>query len=157
MPCIARIRSKTPEDINELLHDLDLQDVLALNLSRAVQVCVDIAVHILSELKQPPPETMDKAFDMLAEDGFLDVALAQESVGFRNLAVQNYDAINWMIVYTIATKHLADFEAFEKNSDQAIFRWRVTRAHLPNQTHFALNSHGRHRLRFVIRAQSAPG
>ncbi|MFG3502399.1 DUF86 domain-containing protein [Pseudomonas sp. NPDC047963] len=117
MRCLERIRSKTPEDVNELLHDLDLQDVLVLNLSRAVQVCVDIAVHILSELKQPPPETMGKAFDMLAEEGFLNVELAQrlkKSVGFRNLAVHNYDAINWVIVYTIATKHLADFEAFAK-------------------------------------------
>ena len=61
MRCLERIRSKTPEDVNELLHDLDLQDVLVLNLSRAVQICVDIAVHILSELKQPPPETMGKA------------------------------------------------------------------------------------------------
>jgi len=115
--CLERVRSKTPEDIDDLLHDLDLQDVLVLNLSRAVQVCVDIAVHILSERKQPPPETMGKAFDLLAQDGFLDAPLAQrlkKSVGFRNLAVHNYDAINWVIVHTIATKHLADFEAFAR-------------------------------------------
>ncbi|MGE6531807.1 type VII toxin-antitoxin system HepT family RNase toxin [Pseudomonas sp. NPDC077382] len=124
MRCIARIRSKTPADINELLHDLDLQDVLVLNLSRAVQVCVDIAVHILSELKQPPPETIDKAFDMLAEEGFMNVALAQRlkrSVGFRNLAVHNFDVINSVIVYTIATKHLADFEAFAKTVIEQCF------------------------------------
>lgn len=115
--CLERVRSKTPQDIDDLLHDLDLQDVLVLNLSRAVQVCVDIAVHILSERKQPPPETMGKAFDLLAQDGFLDDALAQrlkKSVGFRDLAVHNYDAINWVIVHTIATKHLADFEVFAK-------------------------------------------
>jgi len=100
------VRSKTPKDIDDLLHDLDLQDVLVLNLSRAVQVCVDIAVHILSERKQPPPQTMGKAFDLLAQDGFLDDALAQrlkKSVGFRNLAVRNYDAINWVIAHAIAT------------------------------------------------------
>lgn len=115
--CLERVRSKTPEDVDDLLHDLDLQDILVLNLSRAVQVCVDIAVHILSERKQPPAETMGKAFDLLAQDGFLNDALAQrlkKSVGFRNLAVHNYDAINWVIVHTIATKHLVDFEAFAK-------------------------------------------
>lgn len=114
---LERVRSKTPKDIDDLLHDLDLQDVLVLNLSRAVQVCVDIAAHILTERKQPPPETMGKAFDLLAQDGFLDDALAQrlkKSVGFRNLAVHNYDAINWVIVHAIATKHLADFEDFAK-------------------------------------------
>lgn len=115
--CLERVRSKTPKDVDDLLHDLDLQDILVLNLSRAVQVCVDIAVHILSERKQPPAETMGKAFDLLAQDGFLNDALAQrlkKSVGFRNLAVHNYDAINWVIVHTIATKHLVDFEAFAK-------------------------------------------
>jgi len=61
MRCLERVRTKTPKDVDELLHDLDLQDVLVLNLSRAVQLCVDIAVHILSERKQPPPETMGKA------------------------------------------------------------------------------------------------
>ncbi len=115
--CLERVRSKTPKDIADLLHDLDLQDVLVLNLSRAVQVCVDIATHILTERNQPPPETMGKAFDLLAQDGFLDDALAQrlkKSVGFRNLAVHNYDAINWVIVHAIATKHLADFEDFAR-------------------------------------------
>lgn len=115
--CLDRVRSKTPKDVDDLLHDLDLQDVLVLNLSRAVQVCVDIAAHILTERKQPPPETMGKAFDLLAQDGFLGDALAQrlkKSVGFRNLAVHNYDAINWVIVHAIATKRLADFEDFAK-------------------------------------------
>lgn len=58
--CLARVRDKTPADVATLEHDLDLQDVLVLNLSRAVQICVDIAVHILSERRQPPPDTMGR-------------------------------------------------------------------------------------------------
>lgn len=68
-----------------MLNDLDLQDVLVLNLSRAVQICVDIAVHILSERKQPPPERMGKAFELLAQEGVLESELAQrlkKSVAF---------------------------------------------------------------------------
>jgi hypothetical protein len=45
---LARVRDKTPADVATLESDLDLQDVLVLNLSRAVQICVDIAVHIPS-------------------------------------------------------------------------------------------------------------
>ena len=115
--CLERVRSRTPASASDLLHDLDLQDVLVLNLSRAVQICVDVAVHILSERKQPPPETMGKAFDLLAQEGLLETELAQrlkKSVGFRNLAVHNYEAIDWAIVHAIATRHLADFEAFAK-------------------------------------------
>lgn len=115
--CLERVRSRTPANASDLLNDLDLQDVLVLNLSRAVQICVDVAVHILSERKQPPPETMGKAFELLAQEGLLDTELAQrlkKSVGFRNLAVDNYEAIDWAIVHAIATRHLVDFEAFAK-------------------------------------------
>jgi len=46
---LERIKSKTPDTDSDLLSVLDLQDVLVLNLGRTVQICVDIAVHILSE------------------------------------------------------------------------------------------------------------
>ncbi len=116
--CLERVRSKTPAKVTDLENDLDLQDVLVLNLSRAVQICVDIATHILSERKQPPPETMGKAFELLAQEGVLETELAQrlkKSVGFRNLAVHNYEAIEWAIVHAIATRHLVDFEAFARS------------------------------------------
>lgn len=116
--CLERVTSKTPATAAEIASDLDTQDVLVLNLSRAVQICVDIAVQILSERKQPPPETMGRAFDLLAQEGLLPDELAQrlkKSVGFRNLAVHNYEAIDWAIVHAIATRHLGDFEAFAKH------------------------------------------
>ncbi len=36
--CIGRVRSKRPSDAQALAADVDVQDVLVLNLSRAVQV-----------------------------------------------------------------------------------------------------------------------
>ena len=38
----------------------------------------------------------------------------REVVGFRNIAVHNYDAINWHIVHSIVKNHLADFSTFAK-------------------------------------------
>jgi len=55
--------------------------------------------------------------DLLLKLGVLETELAKrlkKSVGFRNLAVHNYEAINWAIVHAIATRHLVDFEAFAK-------------------------------------------
>jgi uncharacterized protein YutE (UPF0331/DUF86 family) len=40
--CVRRIESRCPADAQTLASDPDLQDIVALNLSRAVQVCVDI-------------------------------------------------------------------------------------------------------------------
>ncbi len=113
--CIRRVEDKCPADVAPLMTDPDLQDVIVLNLSRAVQLCVDLAAHLLADLNQPPPNTMGEAFDYLRDAKIISPELAQtlrKSVGFRNLAVHNYDNLNWAIVHAIATRHLPDFKAF---------------------------------------------
>lgn len=57
--CVDRIESKLPRSVDTLKTDLDLQDIIALNLTRAVQVCVDVAAHWLSENRESSsPHTM---------------------------------------------------------------------------------------------------
>ncbi|MFA6231289.1 MAG: DUF86 domain-containing protein [Rhodanobacter sp.] len=115
--CLDRVRERCPADVATLAHEPDLQDILVLNLSRAVQICVDLALHALSGLGQPAPETMGEAFDQLAGAGQIPVDLAlrlRKAVGFRNIAVHNYSSIDWAIVHAIATHHLGDFEAFAR-------------------------------------------
>ncbi len=120
--CILRVREKCPADVATLAGDADLQDIIVLNLSRAVQICVDLAVHLLSTADQPPPATMGEAFERLAEPGRLPSHLAlrlRKAVGLRNLPVHNYSTIDWAIVHAIATRHLGDFEAFARIVDAA--------------------------------------
>ena len=115
--CLQRIETKCPADVNLLLTDYDLQDIVSLNLSRAVQLCVDIGAHLISGLSVPPPETMGQTFDRLEQAGMLTTTLAlklKKAVGFRNIAVHNYDDINWSIVHSIVKNHLADFSEFAK-------------------------------------------
>ena len=40
--CGDRIAEKTPASADQLSHDPDLQDIIALNLQRAVQTSVDL-------------------------------------------------------------------------------------------------------------------
>jgi len=113
--CLARIEAKRPSNVETLGNDIDLQDVLVLNLSRAVQICVDLASHLLSDLELPPPNTMGEAFDRLAQAGIIDAGLAlqmKKAVGFRNIAVHAYDAINWQIVFAIVTQGMRDLNRF---------------------------------------------
>lgn len=56
--CIQRIESKRPDTLEALQADLDLQDILSLNLTRAVQVSVDVAAHLVADLDVPAPDTM---------------------------------------------------------------------------------------------------
>jgi len=113
--CLMRVEQRCPQDLEELLSDLDAQDVLTLNLSRAVQICVDISLHILSASNQAVPQTMAGAFTGLADEGVISADIAekmQKAVGFRNIAIHEYEKINWAIVYAIATERLSDFKAY---------------------------------------------
>lgn len=115
--CISRVREKCPTDAATLARDYDAQDILALNLTRAVQLSADIAAHLVASTDLPPPDTMGQVFSTLGKANIISAELAErmvKAVGFRNLAVHNYDEINWNIVYAIAHKHISDFEDFAK-------------------------------------------
>ena len=121
--CIERIQGKQPLSANDLETDIDKQDIISLNLSRAVQLTVDIGVHIISGLSSQAPDTMGQTFEVLADKHVIPKELAtrlKKSVGFRNIAVHNYDAINWDIVHSIVQLHLKDFSEFAK----AILVWQ---------------------------------
>lgn len=113
--CLGRVRERRPASASLLAIDEDLQDVLVLNLSRAVQLCVDIAAHLVAASRQPVPATMGETFTSLAASGAIDADLAnrlRRAVGFRNIAVHNYEAIDWGIVFVLTNDSLADFEQF---------------------------------------------
>jgi uncharacterized protein YutE (UPF0331/DUF86 family) len=115
--CLRRVQEKTPASISLLVEDYDLQDIIALNLERAIQTCVDIGLHIISDLEVPVPETMAQTFETLKKAGCLDSATAErmvKAVGFRNTAVHAYQEIDWNIVYRISTEHLDDFRDFAR-------------------------------------------
>lgn len=115
--CLQRVQDKTPASCDELINNYDLQDIIVLNLERAVQQGVDIGLHIISDLELPAPETMAGTFEVLVQADCLDKAVAErmiKAVGFRNTAVHTYQDIDWHIVYKIITEHLNDFRAFAK-------------------------------------------
>jgi len=123
--CVDRIQSKTPSTAADLNGDIDLQDIISLNLQRAVQICVDIASHIVADLDVRPPMTMAESFERLRESGILSDHLCtriKKSVGFKNIAVHDYFSIDWDIVYAVCTSHLDDFRAFARE----ILRWMQT-------------------------------
>jgi len=113
--CLDRIRSKKPDTLNQLLEDIDMQDILALNLERSIQLCVDIANHILSSLDDAPAMSMAESFERLSEKRIIPNGLAQnlkKAVGFRNLSVHAYDKIDWQLVWNILEGDLSDLVRF---------------------------------------------
>lgn len=116
--CLERVRTRLPSTVEALQSDPDAQDIVALNLTRAVQLCIDLAAHWLSEHGgYPAPKTMGQTFDVLATAELIDTELAnrmKKAVGFRNIMVHSYDEIDWAIVHAIGHTYLDDFKAFAR-------------------------------------------
>lgn len=131
--CVARVQAHCPATAAQLAKDIDSQDIIALNLSRAVQLCVDLALHRLSTTGETTPATMASAFERLAHAEIIDGELAKRmrsAVGFRNLAVHQYEAMDWQIVHAICSRHLDDFRDFAHH----VATWEPLQDHPPRAT-----------------------
>jgi uncharacterized protein YutE (UPF0331/DUF86 family) len=84
-------------------------------LQRAVQICVDIGNHILLDYDTETPATMAETFRKLALNKLITQSVADNlsrTVGFRNIAVHQYENLDCKIIYAIITSHLDDFRIF---------------------------------------------
>jgi uncharacterized protein YutE (UPF0331/DUF86 family) len=88
---------------------------LWLNLQRAVQAAIDLAAHLVSDLKLGLPETLKENFALLETSQIVDAALSarlQAMAGFRNIAVHNYQQLNVAILKSILAHRISDLEHF---------------------------------------------
>ncbi len=113
--CLRRIQDEVGDDVRVLRDDLTRQDAVVLNLQRACQASIDLALHLVRARGLGVPQQSRDAFALLVEAGWLDPALAkrmQRMVGFRNVAVHDYRALNLDVVEALIEHHLGDFTAF---------------------------------------------
>ena len=113
--CVQRVQDKCPASVDGLMNDSDIQDIVSVNLTRAVQLCVDISAHLISESNEIPPSSMAGSFDALQRMGVIDAEICRQmkrAVGFRNVAVHQYQAVDWNIVFAICTTNIDDFRSF---------------------------------------------
>lgn len=113
--CRARIEEiRSPARQLHLL-PVDVEDLLAVNLQRAAQAAIDLAMHVVSSEGFGVPVELGEGFTMLAKHGLIDDGLAarlRRMVGFRNIAVHQYQTLDLRIMLAIADKHLGDLQIF---------------------------------------------
>ncbi|WP_308160478.1 MULTISPECIES: DUF86 domain-containing protein [unclassified Bacillus (in: firmicutes)] len=110
---ILYVYDQNPEN----LKDYTKQDSIILNIQRACEACIDLAMHIVAQQRLGLPQTSHDAFDMLESSSIIDKEIAKRlkaMVGFRNIAVHDYQTINVSILEQIVEKHLDDFTDFTK-------------------------------------------
>ena len=92
-------------------------DALVMNLERACQAAIDLAMHLVSRDRLGMPQTSAEAFQLLQTKGLLSLAVTQSlasMVGFRNVAVHAYQSLNLLIVKTIVDEDWKVFVDFAK-------------------------------------------
>ena len=114
--CVNRIH-EVYEGNPENLKDFTKQDSIILNIQRACEASIDLAMHIVSERKLGVPKSSREGFKLLQEAGLIEASLAKtlmNIVGFRNIAVHDYQALEVEILEAILEKHIDDFKDFTK-------------------------------------------
>jgi uncharacterized protein YutE (UPF0331/DUF86 family) len=112
--CLRRIKDVTGLDPARL-EELDVQDIFVLNLQRAIQFAIDLGTHIIASEGLGIPETIQGNFILLERAKIITKTLSkrmQSMVGFRNIAIHDYQAIDVDILKAILIKNLKDIEQF---------------------------------------------
>jgi uncharacterized protein YutE (UPF0331/DUF86 family) len=123
---IERIRRHNKPSALELAADVDAFELVAFNLMLAVQLCSDMASHIISDDKLPSVRSLSEAFTRLAEHQVLSTETARgmsKAAGFRNVVAHGYVSVDPSIVHRAASDGIADLERFA----QEIAAWSNTR------------------------------
>ncbi len=109
--CVARIQEKINSE-NYNIEDYDTQDIIVLNMQRACQQSIDLAMFLVAELKLGIPKDSVNAFEKLLEKNIITKELflsMKGMVGFRNIAVHQYQKIDYGVVEYVAKNKLLDF------------------------------------------------
>ncbi len=112
--CLQRIAEEYRDDPGRL-DDFTIQDSIVLNILRACEAAIDLAMHRVAQGLLGIPQTSRDAFELLAQNAIISQACAtamKHMVGFRNIAVHNYQNLQTPVLHAILRKHLADFETF---------------------------------------------
>ena len=115
--CIKRVLEIYENRTENLRGDQTKQDAILLNLERACQSSIDLAMHLVKVHKLGLPKESREAFDLLLGKGLIDEGLCKKMhglVGFRNTAIHNYKKLDLDIVEAIIKRHLEDFREFVK-------------------------------------------
>lgn len=110
--CLNRIDTEFSEDFKT---NYTKQDSVILNLERISQATIDIATHIIRIKKLGIPKNSKELFIILENYQYISQNVSsnmQKMVGFRNIAIHDYQNLSIEIVIAIVNNHLDDFIDF---------------------------------------------
>ena len=110
--CVARVREEYSRDPATFATDFTRQDAAILNIQRACEAALDMGQHLIRRERLGVPQSARDVFALLAQGGWVTPLLAENlkrMVGFRNIAVHDYQALQLPITVSIIQTHLDEF------------------------------------------------
>jgi uncharacterized protein YutE (UPF0331/DUF86 family) len=115
--CVLRAREEYEADPAAFAGNHTRQDAAILNIQRACEAALDMGQHLIRRERLGIPQSARDVFALLAQAGWIDAALADKlkrMVGFRNIAVHDYQALQLPITVAVIKNHLDEFLQFSK-------------------------------------------
>lgn len=102
--------------IDDYRKDWKIQRIVERTLQILIEICIDVANHIISDEKWRVPSSYSETFKILYENRVIDDELfknLEKMAKFRNIIVHNYDKISPEVMVNILKKDLIDFLRFK--------------------------------------------
>ncbi len=115
--CVQRVKETYHGNEDKLSTDYDIQDIIVLNLQRACESIIDIAMHLIKIKKLGIPKDSKEAFTLLSKANIIPKNLSErleKMVGFRNVIIHEYTNIDYGIVKNVISKELDSLSIFCK-------------------------------------------
>ena len=108
--CIKRVNEEYDNNSLNLIN-LTKQDSIILNIQRLCEVGIELGVHVIRINKYGIPQSSKEIFQILEKNNVVSKELSkklQEVVGFRNVAIHDYQTIDLGILQKIVENNLED-------------------------------------------------
>jgi uncharacterized protein YutE (UPF0331/DUF86 family) len=113
--CLKRVADIYAGQSANLHQDLTKQDAILVNIQRSCQAAIDLAMRIIRMRALSVPKESKEAFKILEQGQIITPELSvslQKMVGFRNIAIHEYQALDLNIVESVIQKRLSDLRVF---------------------------------------------
>jgi uncharacterized protein YutE (UPF0331/DUF86 family) len=113
--CVVRAREERIAAGSGFRSDFTHQDAALLNVFRACESAIDLANHLVRLHRLGTPAWSAQAFELLGKASLIPSDLATSMtrmVGFRNLAIHEYDRIDMDLVESLFEAPLEDLLRF---------------------------------------------
>jgi len=114
---VERVRLHAPASAEELRTNRDALELVSFNLMLCVQICADVASHVITDEGWPVAKSLADGFTRLQQRGVLSSATAEalrNAVGFRNVVAHGYSRLDVEAAYRAATSGVLDIDGFAR-------------------------------------------